>query len=175
MSLTYHWVASQIEDLSCRTLKSISVFESRPCFPWAAPRQWLGLGRTLKPTCSWETWNSFIGQLWGQGFSTGSLGCPHLTSPLSFLRVRLTSLSDGYLSLPPISSLFPSCMPPSLYPLIQEFPFMRFFMRCVILFRCLLFGRSSLVNTINSVVLKLHRVLESPGGFVKTQMAGPPT
>lgn len=121
-------VASQFHliDLSCRTLKSISVFESRPCFPWAAPRQWLGLGRTLKPTCSWETWNSFIGQLWGQGFSTGSLGCPHLTSPLSFLRVRLTSLSDGYLSLPPISSLFPSCMPPSLYPLIQEFPFMRF-------------------------------------------------
>lgn len=46
---------------------------------------------------------------------------------------------------------------------------------CVILFWCLLLGRSSLVHTVNSVVLKLHRVLESPGGFVKTQMAGPPT
>ena len=44
---------------------------------------------------------------------------------------------------------------------------------CFVLPWCLLFGRPSLGHTTNTAVLKSQSILESPGGFVKPQMAGP--
>jgi len=44
---------------------------------------------------------------------------------------------------------------------------------CPILFWCLLLGRPSLVPSTQAAVLKLQHVLESSGGLVKPQIAGP--
>ena len=46
-------------------------------------------------------------------------------------------------------------------------------LKCFILPWCLLLGRPGQGHTINTAVLKRQCILESPGGFVKPQMAGP--